>query len=371
VSQPPEQTGAKAYSRGRRGTRECVAGCSAAVRARIQALRARIPWRRWSELSGQRRFRLGLNLTVLLLVLLFLGYGVYTHWGELQQYEWTADVRYLLLAVGAYGLPFAAVLLAWHRVMAGIGAMSDLRINARIFCYSNLPKRIPGVVWYIASRAHLYKEEGVARSVTVLGTLLETVLLIVSGLLVYLASLLFPGATRMAGHLKPGIALLLLVPLLLLLHPALFKRIFGYLLRKLRYEGEVALRVRTTAGLLLLYCLAWILGGGVLYLLAHGVHPVPLPLLPAVIGVWAASGAVSFIASFLIQGMGVTEVTLAVLLSGYLPLPVAIVISILFRLLLTLCEVAWALLVAWGLSGFCGLPSRAARGHPPILPPDS
>lgn len=76
--------------------------------------------------------------------------------------------------------------------MAGIGAMPRLKVNARIYCYSTLPKRIPGVIWYIASRAQLYKEEGVARSVTILGTILETALLIISALLIYLLSLLFP-----------------------------------------------------------------------------------------------------------------------------------------------------------------------------------
>jgi len=102
----------------------------------------------------------------------------------------------------------------------------------------------------------------------------------------------------------------------------------------------------------LIYCLAWVLGGFDLYLLANAIYPVSPQLLPAVIGAWAAAGAVSFVASYLIQGMGVTEVTLAALLSRFLPLPVSIVVVILFRLLLTVSEVGWALLVAWGLSGF-------------------
>jgi hypothetical protein len=35
-----------------------------------------------------------------------------------------------------------------------------------------------------------------------------------------------------------------------------------------------------------------------------------------------------------------------------IPLPVAVAISLLFRILLTLSDVLWALLVAWGLAGF-------------------
>jgi uncharacterized membrane protein YbhN (UPF0104 family) len=312
----------------------------------------RLPLGRLARLVRQRRFRICLNAIALLLVLVFLAYGVYRNWNELQEYQWTADYRYLLLAMAVYGLCFAAVLLAWHRIMAGIGAMRNVRVNARIFCYSSLPKRIPGVVWYIAGRAMLYQDEGVAPSVTVLGTILETMLLIVSGLIVYLASLLFGVSAGSKRDFPPAVALLLLIPLLAVLHPAVLNRVFGWLLRKLHYEGELGLTFKTSAGLVLTYCPAWILGGIDLYLLTNAVYPVPPRLLPAIVGAWAAAGAVSFIASYLIQGMGVTEVTLAALLSRFLPLPVSIVVAILFRLLLTVSEVGWALLVAWGLSGF-------------------
>lgn len=318
----------------------------------LRRVAGRLPLDRLARLFRQRRFRIWLNVIALLLVMVFLAYGIYSNWNELQQYDWTADYRYLLLAMVVYGLCFATVLLAWHWIMAGIGAMRTMRVNARIFCYSSLPKRIPGVVWYIAGRVMLYQDEGVASSVTVLGTALETTLLITSGLIVYLGSLLvgMPAGSKL--DFPPAVALLLLIPLLAVLHPAILNRIFGWLLRKLHYEGEIGLTFRTSVGLVLIYCLAWILGGVDLYLLTNAVYPVPLRLVPAIVGAWAAAGAVSFVASYLIQGMGVTEVTLAALLSRFLPLPVSIVVVILFRLLLTVSEVGWALLVAWGLSGF-------------------
>jgi hypothetical protein len=321
------------------------------------------PVSRFRELSRRRSFRLGLNLAILLLILGFLAYAVYANWAELKQYEWTLDYRYLLLAGGLYGICFLSVMLGWHRVVTSLGGTKSLRVNARIYCYSSLPKRIPGVVWYIASRVHLYRQEGVSGSVTMLATGLETALLIVSGLLVYLGSLLFRVSTRSAENLSPLVAALLLVPLLVLLHPAVFNRAVAFLLRKLRREVEVSLTGRQSAGLVLLYVPAWILGGLDLYLLANAIYPVSLAHLPAVIGAWAASGAVSLLASFLIQGMGVTEITLAVLLSNFLPAPVAIVISIFFRILLTVGEVVWALLLAWATSGLGGL--RAALHTPP------
>jgi uncharacterized membrane protein YbhN (UPF0104 family) len=65
------------------------------------------------------------------------------------------------------------------------------------------------------------------------------------------------------------------------------------------------------------------------------------------IGAWAAAGAVSLTAGLLVQGMGLREVTLAVLLGNHMPLPVAAAVSLLFRVLLTVGEFIWALVFSW------------------------
>ena len=327
-----------------------MTGLMSSLAQRARRAAGRLPVTRLRELSRRRSVRLALRAAAVLAVLLFLAYAVYRNWDELVQYEWTADWRYVALAAVVYGLSFAANVLAWHRVMATVWTVTDPWVNARVFCYSSLPKRIPGVVWYIASRAALYQAEGVAGSIAVMATLLETLLLIVSALLVYLASLLFRVPAGMAGDLPPGIALLLLVPLLAVLHPAVLNRIIAWLLRRLKGGGEIVLTYRTTLGLVLIYVPAWVIGGIDLYLLANAVYPVPLALLPAVCGAWAASGAVSLLAAYLVQGLGAAEVTLGLLLSRFLPVPVAIVVVLLFRLLCTVGEVAWALLVGWTLS---------------------
>lgn len=315
-----------------------------------------------------RAFRWGLNAAVLCAVLFFLAYGVYANWEQLRQHEWTVHYGYLAGACAVYGLCFLIVLLAWSGIMSSIGAMRNWRVNARIFCYSSLPKRIPGVVWYIASRVHLYKDKEVARSVTLVGIALETVLLFVTAIMVYLCCLFFPIAAPIAGRLPPTMALLLLIPLLILLVPAVWNRVIGRLLSALRYPGRLSMRPGNLLGLTVLYLLAWVLGGVDLYLLARAVYPVPPNLLPAVIGAWAASGAISYLASYIVQGMGISEVALSVLLSHYLPLSVAIVIAVLFRILLMVSEVVWALLLAWGLGGFKGLPIQALRTQPPSPP---
>jgi len=76
------------------------------------------------------------------------------------------------------------------------------------------------------------------------------------------------------------------------------------------------------------------------------VTPIPLAQLPALVGAWAASGAISLSAGLLVSGMGLREVTLTVLLGYLVPLPVAVAISLLFRVLLMVGEFVWALIFA-------------------------
>jgi hypothetical protein len=301
--------------------------------------------RRLASLYRSRLARNFVRVTVGLLVIFFFAYAVVTNWDELSEYQWRIDYRYFAAALLFYGVNFTVVLVAWHRVMASVEAMPDLSVNVRAFCYSSLMRRIPGVLWYIASRTEIYKDAGVARSVTVVSTVLETILLIVTGLFVYLASLIFPTTGVMAASLAPGLVLLLLAPFSAILHPALFNRLFCYVLTSLNYQGTYSLGASRLAPLLVIYIVAWVLGGVELLILARAIYPVPVSLLPAIIGAWAASGAASLIAAYAVQGMGLTEVTLAVLLSTFLPLPVSIAISILFRLLCTIGDVVWALLI--------------------------
>lgn len=63
------------------------------------------PWAQLSQFAQRREVRLALKGAVLALVVLFVAYAVYTNWSELQQYEWQADWRYVLLAALFFILP--------------------------------------------------------------------------------------------------------------------------------------------------------------------------------------------------------------------------------------------------------------------------
>jgi hypothetical protein len=102
------------------------------------------------------------------------------------------------------------------------------------------------------------------------------------------------------------------------------------------------LRYRHLIGWIAFYALVWGGGGGILFVLANALHPLPLSALPTIIGVWATSALLPQLLTFLPFGLGVQEITLSALLASLIGGTEAIVVALLMRAILTLNEVLWA-----------------------------
>jgi hypothetical protein len=261
------------------------------------------------------------------------------------------------LAFVAYPLGFAPVIWAWHLLMSRMGGCSNWRTNLRLYALSCLPRRIPSSIWSIASRVVLYRDQGVDSALTLTATALETIWLVLSGLSVFLLSLPFwsvtGGTSRLDGRLIAVSGACLVLALASPLWSPLLLRGARWLLARMGFRVSVQLAPREVLPLLGLAALAWVGGGVVLYVLANAVTPVSLDYLPSLVGAWAASGAISLSAGLVVSGMGLREVTLTVLLGNLVPLPVAVGVALLFRVLLMVGEFVWALIFA-ALAGGIG-----------------
>lgn len=298
-------------------------------------------------LRGRLSWKLLLALAMVALTLLFWGYGLYTNWSKLGQYEWRTDFRFLFLAFALFPAGFLPTLYGWHRIMSYFAKGTDFKVNAKIYCYSTLPRYIPGVVWYVAGRSLLYKEKGVPPSITILATALETVLLTISGLTLALLSI--PSISDLTLGGKPSsLILALLIPSTILLLPRVLERTLRFFTTLPEDEVSPRLTHLEIVLLLVVYGIAWLGGGLLLYSLANAIYRVEP--LTAMIGIWAASGVASFLFAFL-GGSGLREVTMSGLLAFYVPLPVAIAISLLSRVIIMVAEALWVVLFIVLLGG--------------------
>jgi hypothetical protein len=288
-------------------------------------------------------------VSILLLSLAFIAYAIAANWTELRSQEWHIKWIYLILAVVLYPVGMLPTVAAWHWLLVAMGVHESFKVNLRIYALSSLPRHIPGLVWYVTSRTLLYQEAGVNPGIVLGATASETVLLALSGFI--MATLYIGMGTGIFEHLATLRLVILLAVLalavILIFAPGGTKRL-GELLRRLQKGEQVAVEINQKA---LWLCLGWMFaawaGGGILlWLLTRAITPISLELLPVMMGIWGAAGAVSLTIGVGIQGMGLREVTLGAMLSAVISPLIAVVVAVAFRLALTVGEFLWVSLIA-------------------------
>ncbi len=281
-------------------------------------------------------------LTALLLAppLVYIGYLTWQNWGKLRQYQWELHVGPWALSFLGYSAALACLLLAWHSLIGRLGGKARFMTNARVYCLSNLPKRLPSFVWYMLGRTLLYQEAGVTASVSLTGSALELAMTATSGLLAYFLTLPLAGGILQEGW-RLAVAGGLFLACVIVLQPAIFNRIVGFFLRRMGSQERVTVAYRDILALTPLYLLAWVAGGAMLYAVVGSVYPLPLQALPTAIGIWAASGTLTLMLSSFLLGFGLREVTLSIFLTALVPQHLAVIVALLFGLTFLVAEMAW------------------------------
>lgn len=268
----------------------------------------------------------------------------------------------MVLAAGlAYTGDLALAIVGWGWIIGTLGNSWNWPQHFRIYCITAVTRRLPGTMWYMLGRIVMYERMGVARSITAVAGGAEFAATILGGILVALVTWPIALSGQQINPLWFAAGLLLCV---LLLNPPTLRALVR---RVSPRSAPLKLRYRHMVGWMLLYACVWCGGGGILYVLTNTIHPLPLAVLPTLIGVWATSGLVSMLFSFVPFGLGIQELALSALLSPFVGGPEAIVIALLMRVTLTINEVLWALIA--GLLGLSGaLPPAQNKQNVTLAP---
>jgi hypothetical protein len=288
-------------------------------------------------------------------VIAFVWRSAARHWDEFRRLEFPMHLRpgWIALAGAVVLLTYGLLVAAWRAVILGWGERLGYRPALRIWTISNLGRYLPGKVWSVAGLAVLAQREGVAGWASVGAAIAMQAIAVGSG--VAIAAATVPGTLSGAGILMAtGIAATTVAALAL-------PRAVGVVARMTRRPdlrplpiGAVVLAGAATT-------ISWLGYGVAFWLLARGtLGATALGLAPA-IGVFAAGYITGLLALFAPGGVGVREAVFIALLAPSVGSGGAIVLGIASRVLLTLTEVAAALL---GLLLGPGRP--AAEAGPPV-----
>jgi hypothetical protein len=315
----------------------------------------------WHRVQDSPRLRLWMKAGTLLFTVAFMVFLLIQGREELRQFDdWRATWRAYLAACaqGFLLYPLSLIVQAWiwGMMIARLGQLSGGWRDVEIYAYTHLMRRLPGAVWYLAGRTVIYREWGIGARVTLAASGLEWLLLIAAA-----ASL--GGALSLSG---PG-SWLLGSGLL-----ALFVLAISWGLRTLpsvrgqRWVPQFARnglaklsttampRNRDLALWVILYAVAYIVGGSILFLLLQGVAPDAGITLRNAIRIWALAGGLGFLITMFVPiGVGIPELTLTALLVPYMPLVGALLIAVLLRMLFIVSDLVWGGLM-WALARLMG-----------------
>lgn len=320
------------------------------------------PAPRWAK----RAVRWGLSVLILGVVAYFFAIALWENWDRIAAEHLAFDPLWILATI-VFAIAVPVTGLLWGRMVRLLDHDPEGRITPVeaivVQCASWLLKYIPGQVGSVVNKVVWAGKKGVSRSLVIITFVYENVFLQVASLV--------PSVMILLASLGPQIfgdnATLLILPLLVLVPMAAiaYKPFFHALVN---VPARRVLKSEVPQD----YFLTWlqavrfsfeflgprILNGIGFVLLAGTVSVIgPEHWLPFA-ATYVLAGAVGILAFFVPSGLGVREAIIVLILSQYIPVPEAIVVSLLARLLSTLGDGLVAIL-------YIGLRRTIPKEHRP------
>ncbi len=273
-----------------------------------------------------------------------LAVTIASSWETIQGITWHILPLALGAAVGLVIFPLS--ILSWQRVMRGLGYDLAYQTAARIWLTANSARFIPGTVWQYASRAVLaLRLERIPPLISATSMVFEMLVLLIAGFLVSALGLLWVDAIQVPWQ---AILVGLIIGCVLLIPTVLTALV--HLIKRLTHKEFVVtvLPISTTLQVAGIDILHFLVNGAVLtFLFAATGHSIALTSLVVFSGMYAFSWAVGYLTFLAPGGLGVSDATLAGLLTLYVPPAEAAVLALLMRAVISFSEIAsFAALVA-------------------------
>ena len=283
-----------------------------------------------SSARARNVIRLLASVLVVAIVLFFLARVLYTNWAKVQEYEWQFHLPLLVFSciclIGSYLVDIAV----WRQAIVRMGERLPYPHALRLYFAAGMAKYIPGTVWQFLGWFYLAQREGVSKVIAGTSIVLTQALSALAGALLAAAAFAAYGSQDVVRQLLP---LLLIFPAgLLVLQPRVVSAVLNWGLTRLgRQPIDINLSFRDLAAIFIFYLGSYVLWGLALFLFTNALTPLPLTYFAPFLGVFPAAYALGLVAPFAPAGLGVREGTLTILLSFFVPLPVATVIALLTR----------------------------------------
>ncbi len=271
-------------------------------------------------------------LACLLGALLFF----YLHKEEFSTILVTAKLRLIVLSLVPYFIGVGVINPYLQKIAyREIGSTISIWQAFRIFILSRIGNYLPGRVWYAANYYLFSKKLNIETPKIVKNfVMLNMLLFLVGGICCLPIISLFSPAIQ-------KLLIVFVIMMLILIHPRIFRKIFKSLLKE-KAVGDFRFGFLIIAGIL--YLTAYIMLGLSLYLCISAFTTIGYSHLPLVVAATAASLVIGLLAVFAPAGIGVSEGISVAILSQVIPLQIAVMAVVAFRIVIIFIDFNCALI---------------------------
>jgi len=281
---------------------------------------------------------------VIAVIFFFLGRSLYHNLGDLSSHKWS--IRPLFLILSFFPLLASLILsaFAWERILSLFGTRLPLDQSFKIMSLSGLSKYLPGKIWLYLSQIYLSQKVNIPKSVCLFSLLILFSAYNLAGMLVFITSLFLWG--KFSPWVISFFLLLCSSLFLIIFSPRIFTgalKVLTFFTKKFK-SGLIPERLTFRSGTSQIFQVTsillvdWIIFGLAVYCLVNSFYHIDLSQTVILCGIFAISSIAGIISFFVPAGLGIREGVLSYLLSMFIPVSVAILISLVMRVWMTVGE---------------------------------
>jgi len=277
-----------------------------------------------------------LTTAVIVIIFIFLLRNLILNWSKIPFAHLQINIPLLILSFCALVLHFTSYSKSWQKIMQALGAPITIAQSVWMIATTQIGKYVPGKVWYMVGRVYVGKKARIEGKSLALSMVLEACLLHVTGGIIFLI------ATVIAGYYKIGwliTAIVLIIAAIFILHPKILGPVANFFLRLLKKPQITStLTYGQIVQISVYFFILWI--GQVIgfYFLVSSIYPIPFFRIPNLASAYTLAWISGSVAIFAPGGLGVREGVMTLMLSPILPVPLAIAISFIARVWISVFE---------------------------------
>jgi hypothetical protein len=290
------------------------------------------------KLANVRRWQ-ALMLIPALLFYGWLFWKAYSTWDSQLMASIHLQPGWIVVAtlIQAIGYLFAVSL--WGRLVTWLAKPISYIDHIKVYAYSGLAAKLPGLFWGFATRILMYDRMGISKSAIGIASSVETICIAfaASTIAIAMQSFAFSPSETISWMLLALIAAILLV----LSHPRVLSRLLARLPNQEVLNALSEISWRRILSIIVGQAAILLMGGFCLYSISYAVVGPSQNLLATSIKTWATTTIWSILLIWLPGDFGLRNSPFVLMFENQFPIPIVVILLAVWRIWVSAMELIW------------------------------